>query len=138
MGIIVDTNVFIDAENGRRELSQLFASSNDTCFIAAITVSELLTGVALARTPAIRLHRLTFSERIICHFPVLDFNTEIARTYAELYAQCLLEKPRKKNAAHDLQIAATAITHGYRVLTSNAADFRNIEALEIITPYHSL
>ena len=138
MGIIVDTNVFLDAENGRHELSQLFASSNETCFIAAITVSELLAGVALSRTPAIRLHRLTFSERIICHFPVLDFNTEIGRTYAELYAQCLLEKPRKKNAAHDLQIAATAITHGYRVLTSNAADFRNIEALEIITPYHSL
>ncbi len=134
MGIIVDTNVFIDAENGRREFSKLFASSSDTCFIAAITVSELLTGVALALTPAIRLHRLTFSERIISHFPVLDFNTEIARTYAELYAQCLVERPRKKIAAHDLQIAATAITHGYRVLTSNTADFKNIEGLEMITP----
>ncbi|MEA3467430.1 MAG: PIN domain-containing protein [Thermodesulfobacteriota bacterium] len=134
MGIIVDTNVFIDAENGQRQLSQLLASSNDTCFIAAITVSELLTGVALAQTPAIRLHRLTFSERIVSHFPVLDFTTEIARTYAELYAQCLVEKPRKKIAAHDLQIAATAITHGYRVLTSNAADFKNIKGLEIITP----
>ncbi len=115
MGIVVDTNVFIDAENGRRELSQLFASSNDTCFIAAITVSELLAGVALSRTPAIRLHRLTFSEKIIRHFPVLDFDTETARTYAELYAQCLAAKPRKKIASHDLQIAATAITHGYRV-----------------------
>ncbi len=134
MGIIVDTNVFIDAENGRRELSKLFTSSDETCFIAALTVSELLTGVALARTPAIRLHRLTFSEKIIRYFPVLDFNTETARTYAELYAQCLVEQPRKKIASHDLQIAATAITHGYKVLTSNFSDFKNIEGLEIATP----
>ncbi len=76
----------------------------------------------------------TNSERIISHFPVLNFNIEVARTYAELYAQCLVEKPRKKLAVHDLQIAATAITHGYRVLTSNSADFTNIEGLEIVTP----
>jgi len=64
----------------------------------------------------------------------LDFNTEIARTYAELYAQCLVAQPRKNIAAHDLQIAAIAITHGYKVLTSNTTDFKNIEGLEILTP----
>ncbi len=96
MGIVIDTNVFIDAENGRLDLNSLdILSSNGDAYIAAITVSELLTGVHPARTTGIRIQRSAFVEGIIARIPVLEFNVEVARCYGELYAHFL--KPRAKS-----------------------------------------
>ncbi|MES9881360.1 MAG: PIN domain-containing protein [Sedimenticola sp.] len=133
MGIVVDTNVFIDAENGRLDLASLLAG-DDHYFLAAITVSELLTGVALAKNPADRIHRLTWSESIIETMPILSFDLDVARTYAEMYAYQLKHSRRQSLSVHDLQIAATAIVHDYAVLTSNAGDFKQIPGLRLLTP----
>ncbi|MES9904471.1 MAG: PIN domain-containing protein [Sedimenticola sp.] len=133
MGIVVDTNVFIDAENDRLDLASLLAG-DDHYFLAAITVSELLTGVALAKNPADRIHRLTWSESIIETMPILSFDLEVARTYAEVYAYQLQHTRRQSLSVHDLQIAATAIVHDYVVLTSNANDFKQIPGLRLLTP----
>ncbi|TFF30374.1 type II toxin-antitoxin system VapC family toxin [Mucilaginibacter psychrotolerans] len=35
----------------------------------------------------------------------------------------------------DAIIAATAITHGHRLITRNVRDFKNIAGLEVIDPY---
>jgi predicted nucleic acid-binding protein len=136
MGLVIDTNVFIDAENGRLDLDSLDTFSEDygEAYIAAITVSELLTGVHLARTTDIRVQRAAFAEGIIAKTPVLEFNEEVARCYGELYAHFL--RPRAKASAnvHDLQIAATCIAHGFTVLTSNAADYKKVPGLSIVCP----
>ena len=135
MGLVVDTNLLIDAENGRLELEILdsFSGYGDA-YIAAITVSELLTGVHLAETTEIRIRRSAFVEGIIANIPVLEFNEEVARCYGELYAHFL--RPRAKTNVHDLQIAATCITHGFSVLTSNVDDFKKVPGLDIIHPAH--
>ncbi len=133
MGIIVDTNVFLDTENARRELSPLL-SSDEQYYLAAITASELLTGVALAKDPAQRVHRLTWSESIIDTIPCLAFDLEVARTYAEMYAYQLQISSRSAISVHDLQIAATAITHNFAVLSSNNKDFRHIPGLKLLSP----
>ncbi|MES9881958.1 MAG: PIN domain-containing protein [Sedimenticola sp.] len=133
MGIVVDTNVFIDAENDRLDLASLLAG-DDHYFLAAITVSELLTGVTLATNPADRIHRLTWSESIIETMPILSFDLDVARTYAEVYAYQLQHTRRQSLSVHDLQIAATAIVHDYAVLTSNAGDFKQIPGLRLLAP----
>ncbi len=135
MGLIVDTNIFIDAENDRLDLNDLAAFIHyGEAYISAITVSELLAGVHVAKSPDVRIQRSTFVEGIIAKVPVLDFTEEVARTYAELYAYFL--KPRSKSGGnvHDLQIAATAITHGFAVLTGNADDFKKIPGLKVESP----
>ena len=101
-------------------------------FIAAITVSELLTGVHLAKTADSRIQRSAFAEGIIANIPVLAFNEEVARCYGELYAHFL--KPRAKANAnvHDLQIAATCIAYGCSLLTSNVADYKKVPGLNIV------
>ncbi|MGI0120118.1 type II toxin-antitoxin system VapC family toxin [Zooshikella sp. RANM57] len=135
MGLIVDTNVFIDAENGRLDQSVLTdLSSHGDAFIAAVTVSELLMGVHMAKTSDIKIRRSAFVESVIQHIPSIDFSESVARTYAELYSYFL--KPRSKSAknVHDLQIAATAITHDFAVLTSNLEDFEKVPGLKVITP----
>ena len=135
MGLIIDTNVFIDAENGRLELGAIPVLQTEPVFIAAITVSEMLAGVKLAKTPEEYMHRHTYAESILNSIPVLDFDTEIARTYAELYAQALGQQRRSNLNVHDLQIAATALVQGYSVLTTNVDDFKGVPGVRLISPY---
>lgn len=135
MGLIIDTNVFIDAENGRLELGAIPVLQTEPVFIAAITVSEMLAGVKLAKTPEEYMHRHTYAESILNTIPVLDFDTEVARTYAELYAQALGQQRRSNLNVHDLQIAATALVQGYSILTTNVDDFKGIPGVRLISPY---
>ncbi len=133
MGLIIDTNIFINVENQRLNSERL--STYGEAYIAAITVSELLAGVSLAKTTSLRIHRSAFTERVITNFSVLDFNEEVARTYAELYAHFLKPSNHLRSNTHDLQIAATAITHGFAVLTSNVSDFKQIPGLKVEEPF---
>lgn len=103
-------------------------------FIAAVTVAELLTGVKLAKTPESAMRRHVFVESVLSTIPALDFDTEIARTYAELYAQALAQGLRSNLNVHDLQIAATALVHGHSLLTANVDDFKNIASLRVLSP----
>jgi predicted nucleic acid-binding protein len=135
MGLVIDTNVFINAENGRLDLTSLDTfSDNGDAYIAAITVSELLTGVHLARTADIRIRRSAFAEGIIAKLPVLEFNEEVARCYGELYAHFLRPRAKATTNVHDLQIAATCIAHGFAVLTTNVADYKKVPGLNIVQP----
>ena len=130
MGLVIDTNVFINAENDRFDLDTLAQYANyGEAYIAAVTVSELLTGVHMAKSTAIRVKRSAFVEGVLNGVPVLDFTEEVARTYAELYAHFLKKRAKPSSTVHDLQIAATAITFGYAVLTSNVGDFKKIPGL---------
>ena len=89
MGLIVDTNIFIDAENNRLDLADVKSLQTQSVYIAAVTVSGLLAGVSLAKTADEKINRHAFVENILSSLPVLDFDTEVARTYAELYAYAL-------------------------------------------------
>lgn len=135
MGIVIDTNVFIDAENGRLDLRNLEPlSERGEAYIAAITISELLTGVFLAKTTELRVQRSAFVEGIIAKISALEFNEEVARCYGELYAHFLKPRAKASTNVHDLQIAATCISHGYSLLTSNTSDFQKIPGLKIVKP----
>ncbi len=151
MALIVDTNVFIDAENGRLDLDAVLATQeglrSKVVYMAAITVSELLAGVKLAKTADEQILRHAFVEKILSHVPVLDFDTEVARSYAELYAFALSrirqsqqiqgQGKRSRLNAHDLQIAATALVYGFPVLTSNTLDFDGIPGVRVVNPFEN-
>ena len=134
MGVVVDTNVFIDAQNARLDLGAVWLLQTEPVFIAAITVSELLAGVKLAKTADEHIRRHAYVEKLLLHMPVIEFDTEVARVYAELYAHALTKTGRRKLNAHDLQIAATALASGYTVLTSNVDDFIGIPGLQVVRP----
>jgi len=135
MGIIIDTNVFIDAKNGRFDLNHLdnFIHYGDA-YISVITMSELLTGIHLTKSINDKIKRSAFVEGILSHIPSLAFTDEIARVYAELSSYFLRSKSNLRRNAHDLQIAATAISFGYTVLTSNLDDFKKIPGLNVESP----
>ncbi|MGB0723186.1 MAG: PIN domain-containing protein [Gammaproteobacteria bacterium] len=132
MGVVVDTSVFIGAEHGAVDLGALL-EPDERYYIAAVTVSELLTGVAMAKTPAVRVHRLTWAESLIQAVPLLPFDLDVARTYAEVWSQGLKAGGRAGSNAHDLQIAATAITHGFAVMTANVKDFEKVPGVRVVS-----
>lgn len=98
-------------------------------------MSELLTGIHLAKSIDIKLKRTAFVENILSQIPILPFNDEVARTYAELCGFILQSKHKLKRNAHDLQIAATAINYGYALLTNNRHDFQMIPGLIVESPF---
>lgn len=130
MGLILDTCVLIRAEKKGSGFNFDKWESFDEVFISVITVSELLMGVARADTEARTLKRSAFVEAIIKEIPIIDFTSDVARIHAKVYAS--LAQQGKLIGAHDLIIAATAITHGHGLLTANQHEFNRVPGLKVI------
>lgn len=129
MGLVLDTNVFVHMERAK---SPIDFSQWDygAVYISTITVSELLVGIHYATDEAIKTRRTAFVEAILGKVPTLDFNTEVARVHAGLFAS--LAKQGRMIGVHDLIIAATALVHGCAVLTGNSSEFAQVPGLETI------
>jgi predicted nucleic acid-binding protein len=131
MGVVVDTCVFIKAEKKDNTIDFKKWEQYGEFYISAITVSELLVGTHLANTEVRRINRTSFVEAIIGNIKVLDITPAVARIHAGLYAS--LYKNGKVIGAHDLLIAATALTYGYSILTSNHSEFSRIPGLIVLS-----
>jgi len=74
--------------------------------------------------------RSLFVEALLRQFPILGIELPVARIHAKLSADLM-----QKGTAigyHDLWIAATAMSYGYAVMTTNAKEFARIPNLEVI------
>jgi predicted nucleic acid-binding protein len=54
---------------------------------------------------------------------------------SDVIAHCVALRKGKKIKTPDAIIAATALTYGYTIITSNEKDFANIKGLKIINPH---
>ncbi len=119
MAQLIDTSVFIALERQQLDLDVLARLFPDEPIaLAAITASELLAGVHYADTEERRQRRQAFVERILFTLPVIPFDLPAGRIYAQLLVD--LRKSGQTVGAHDLQIAATALSGGFEVATHNA------------------
>ena len=134
---ILDTNVISELRHGKPNQSPVVrawatAQPSSSFYLSAITLLELEMGIqALERkTPpqgsALRTWvdnvRLRFSGRI------LAFTENTAPICAALH----IPNPRSD---HDAMIAATAIEHGFTVVTRNEIDFEQT-GVTVINPWH--
>ena len=130
MGVIFDSSEIIALERGRKQVEKIIAGREDDPFgISVVTIAELLHGVERADSEARRLTRQAFVEKVIELFPVFPFDTFVARIYARIWAS--LVKKGVVIGAHDMIIAATAISLDFTVITSNPRDFEKIEGLRV-------
>lgn len=129
MGLILDTDVLIRGEKQAAEIDfTRWAEHGDAC-ISAITCSELLIGVHRANTAARRARRSAYVETLLAHLPVLAFDATVARTHAQLLGAL----PRNVTlGAHDLIIGATALAHGFALLTAKVADFGRMPGVVVV------
>ena len=130
MGILIDTDVWVLAEKSGSTLGLARWASYGGAYLCAVTASELLVGVERANSAQRRARRGAFVENLLATIPVLEFTLPLARTHARMLAAL------SKNVtagAHDAIIAATAVHHGYALLTRNVADFKIFQGLQIET-----
>jgi tRNA(fMet)-specific endonuclease VapC len=130
MGVILDSSEIIALERNRGIVESLVAGREDEPFgISVVTVAELLHGVERADTETRKIRRQAFVEKVIESIPVFPFDIGVARIYARIWAS--LMQRGFTVGAHDLIIAATAISLDYTVITANRRDFEKIEGLRL-------
>ena len=130
MGIIFDTSAVIAIERGRESLDALIAGREEEPFgISVVTAAELLHGVERADSEDRKLRRQAFVEKVIESFPVFPFDLTVGRIYARIWAA--IAQKGWTVGAHDLIIAATAISLDYTVVTVNIRDFEKIPGIKM-------
>lgn len=127
MAVLIDTDVLIDSERAGSSIEDLLGDEDRA--ISVITVSELLHGVHRSRG-ATRTRRLAFAEHMLMSLAVVPISTAVARVHAEVHAE--LSAAGRQVGAHDLWIAATALAHGFGVVTRNCRDFQRVPGLRIL------
>ena len=111
------------------ELERLFA--DEERLISVITVSELLHGVHRSRGRR-QIERRAFVEHVLELFDAVTIGEAVARIHAEISAE--LAEAGTPVAAHDLWIAATALTYRFGVATLDARDFERVPGLRVLAP----
>lgn len=115
----------------------------DEMAISAITLAELSAGPHEVRSNdeqnsydehAERARRLEILQRAENEFDPVPFDAEAARVYGRVAAAVIGagRKPRRRVA--DLMIAATAISEGLPLYTTNPGDFAGLDTLTRIIP----
>lgn len=128
MAILIDTSVLVDAERRGLPIDRRFDA--DAATISVLTASELLHGVHRARDRQLRARRAAFVEGVLAALEPLPVTVPVARAHARIWAE--LEQDGKTIGAHDMWIAATAVSHGMDVATSNVTEFERVPGLAVV------
>ena len=126
--LIIDTGVLIASERERTRLMEVIAEDDDLV-IAAITVTELRTGIELA-TELHRAPRAEFLVKILETLPVEPYDLATAEAHGRLLAH--VHRTGTKRGAHDLMIAATAVATKRTILTTDGSAFRDLPGVDCI------
>jgi tRNA(fMet)-specific endonuclease VapC len=129
MAVLIDTSVLVDRERGAGTAAFERRLGDEERAISVITVSELLHGVHRARGATL-VKRRAFVEHVLGAFDALPITEQVARVHAEVWAR--LAAGGAVVGAHDLWIAATALAHGFGVVTCDAQDFARVPGLRVL------
>ncbi len=129
MAVLIDTAPLIAFERSGAAERLDAEIGDDERAISVVTASELLHGVHRANAQH-AARRRAFVEHILAAMEPVPITAAIARVHAEIWAG--LEAAGTPIGAHDLWIAATAVAHGYGVVTSNTRDFARVPGLRVV------
>jgi tRNA(fMet)-specific endonuclease VapC len=125
---LIDTSVLIEVERGTLSLEPL---ASEGVAISVISVSELLHGVHRAAQASRRIRRQAVVEQMLGAIEQIPVDSEVARVHAGIWAG--LEALGEVIDAHDLWIAATALTHGLELATTNGRHFERVPGLTVLS-----
>lgn len=128
MIVLIDTSVLIDVERRAGVLDDSVGPHERV--ISVITMSEFLHGVHRVADEGARLRREAFVEQLLASIDAVPITEKVARAHARLSAA--LQRAGTPIPVHDLWIAATALSHGMAVATTNVRDFERVPGLEVI------
>ncbi len=137
MKVLLDTCIISDIYRAHKiETLQgaLRPIGDENCYISVVTLGEITNGIYLLDegkkkrelTYWIEQFEKQYSDRVI------SIDANIAKTWGELTAKC--KRAGKILSAADGLIAASAICHGFHVMTENVKDFQPTGVM-VINPY---
>jgi tRNA(fMet)-specific endonuclease VapC len=130
VGTLVDTSVLIAAQRAEIDFDALLvAQGNQDIAVATICASELMHGPHRMTNAVARARAERTIEALLACFSIVDFDLDIARLHARLGAD--LAAKGTPVGAHDLIIAATALSLDYRVATRDRRSFPKIPGLDV-------
>ena len=137
LGVVLDSSIIIEAERQRQTVEELLQSIQQRygeveITMSAVTLAELVHGVARANTQERRDRRRAFIDELKKNVPVhsvTDATAEIAGTIGGEQAAKGITIP-----VDDLFIGTSAIEQGYAVATLNLRHFKNIPGLTVLEP----
>jgi predicted nucleic acid-binding protein len=119
--LLLDTNIIIYYFNGIITDSRIDTILKESFNISIITKIEFLSWQKLREDKKLRKEALAF----ISHANVYELTDKIADTVIDIRQQYRVKTP-------DAIIGATALVHGFDIVTNNVDDFKNLD-LEIVT-----
>jgi tRNA(fMet)-specific endonuclease VapC len=130
MGALIDTSSLIAAGRGELDLEKILRDSFDEdVAIAAITASELLHGIHRLKGGIKQAKAERFVEQLLDRLPVMSFDLAAARVHARLGSD--LAAKGTPVGAHDLIIAATAVSIDFDVATRDLRSYPRISGLTV-------
>ena len=126
--LILETSFLIDIERERIAQTEGIAHQfldrypNSHLFITETIAGELASGGSMDSRPN--------WEAFLAPFGILQIDRGVAWKYGRIYRY--LRSNGMLIGANDLWIAATAIEHGYPVVTRDSAHYRRVPDLEIL------
>jgi tRNA(fMet)-specific endonuclease VapC len=125
---LLDTNVCVDYLNGRfpSVVDRIQAAAPDDLATSSIVAAELRFGAEKSRQRVANHARL---DVLLSEIRCLDFDLDAARVYGELRSE--LERRGRPIGAHDLLIAAQAISSSLVLVTDNVREFARIRGLSV-------
>ena len=133
MGVLIDTCIWIDVEQGSLAPEDIVAvTGSEPVFLSPVTIAEMKFGAECAATPAMRQQRLASLARIRTK-PVLRIDETTGEIFGSLAAQLKLSGKTHRPRVQDIWLASQAIQQGFTLLTRNLRDFKDIPGLQILT-----
>ena len=133
MGILIDTCIWIDVEQGNLAPADIVAvTGTEPVYLSPVTIAELKFGAECATTPAVRQQRLASLARIRVK-PILRIDETTGEIFGSLAAQLKTSSKSHRPRIQDLWLASQAVQHGFTLLTRNIKDFEDIAGLVVVT-----
>ena len=125
--ICLDTTVLIGYLKGREPIASAVESvvKKCSCFVTAITVYELLFGVA-------RVKKEIGEDALLGIMKVLPFDNSAARRAANLHVELILSN--KDIGIKDVLISAICLENALPILTTNEQHFGRVSGLDVVSP----
>jgi tRNA(fMet)-specific endonuclease VapC len=123
--VLCDSNVIIDLLNGDADArDQLREIGTPNIAISVITLSEVLYG-ARSKVEFVQIRQL------LEQFNILPLDDDVSRIFYGLIVNYTMSH---RAGIPDALIAATAISHGHKLFTSNYKHFRHIPEISFYQP----
>jgi len=132
VGWLIDTGIWIAVERGKLGAADVHAvTQQEPVYLSPVNIAEIRFGLDLLPSGALR-QKAAAALRRLRRKPQLRITVETAEVFGSLAAK-LKKVGRDPNVrVNDLWLAAQAVQRGFRLLTANPKDFKDIPGLKMV------